>query len=568
VTLLVCTLLLLAAPAGAAVAPAGAPLPPAPDWIAELDQGWAHLGQSVASAGDVNGDGYDDLVAGAMSYDAGQIDEGAAFLYQGSPDGLDTQAAWSAEGDQGYAYLGRSVAGAGDVNGDGYDDVLVGAPGYDDRESDEGRVLLYLGAAGGLSAAPAWTVVGGQAYADLGWSVAGAGDLDGDGYDDVVVGAPFYDSGAFDEGQAWVFYGSPTGLSPTPGWRGESDQEGAFFGFSVAGGGDTNGDGYGDLLVGAYGYDNPLEREGRAYLFYGSASGLAPAAGWTAESGQAGSCFALAVAGAGDVNGDGYADLAVGAYLYDHVFQDEGGIFVYLGSDAGPSPEPDWAGYGGQQSAFLGFAVGAAGDLDADGFGDLAAGAHCYDDGQLDEGRALVYLGSGAGLRALPDWSAEGDQESAHFGRPARTAGDVNGDGAADLVVGASNYDGGQTDEGAVFVFHGIPEGAALHLFKMKLGWKPGARPGQYRVGSAVVIHDQDHALAPAVTATGTWTDPDGTVTNQAAVTNPRGQARFLLKGKLAGTYQFCLTGLARAGYADDPAGDHAPRCQSIQVGP
>jgi hypothetical protein len=176
-----------------------------------------------------------------------------------------------------------------------------------------------------------------------------------------------------------------------------------------------------------------------------------------------------------------------------------------------------------------------------------------------------VWLGSAAGLPALPDWTAEGDQNGALFGRPARTAGDVNGDGAADLVVGASHYDGGQIDEGAVSVYHGAP-GATLHLFRIKLGWKPGARPGTYRAGSAVAVHDQYHA--PGVTVSGTWTDPNGTVTGQTAVTNAKGQAKFALKGWLAGAYQFCVTGLAKAGHADDPAGDHVARCKAVQVGP
>lgn len=577
--LLVAVLLLVAGMAPAAGAQPAPPLPPAPDWTAELDQDWAHLGQSAAGAGDVNGDGCGDLLVGAPGWDGGQADEGAVALYLGSPAGLPALGrgtsggaapAWFVEGDQDYAEFGRSVAAAGDVDGDGFDDVLIGAPGYNGGQAEEGRALLYRGSPDGLSAQPSWAVEGGQAYANLGWSVAGAGDLNGDGFDDVVVGAPFFDRGQFDQGLAWVFYGSPAGLPPTPSWQGESDQEAAFFGFSVSSGGDVNGDGYGDLLVGAYGYDNPLEREGRAYLFYGSAAGLEPSAGWTAESGQAGSCFSLAVAGAGDVNADGFDDLAVGAYLYSHGYQSEGAVFVYLGSSSGPPPDPDWAAYGGQSSAFLGFAVGAAGDLNADGSDDLAAGAHGYDDGNQDEGRAFVFLGSPAGLPAQPDWTAEGNQDWAHFGRPARTAGDVNGDGAADLVVGASGFDGGQTDEGAAFVFHGTAAAGhgTLHLFKTKIDWKPGARPGLFKVRAAVAVHDQDHAPAADVTAAVAWTDPEGAVTQQTATTNARGQATFVVKGRVPGTYQFCLTGLTKSGYADDPAGDHVPRCKTLDVGP
>ncbi len=560
-------LALLLGAASAASGPVQAPpLPPAPDWTAEGQQDWAHFGLAAGRAGDVNADGYGDLIAGAHLYDGGQTDEGAAFLYLGSPAGLGAQPAWSAEGDQAYAYFGRAVSDAGDVDGDGYDDVLVGAYGYERAASEEGRIYLYRGTDGGLTPQPTWSADGGQAYANLGWSVSGAGDLNGDGYDDLAAGAPFYDNGQADEGIAWVFYGSPSGPSPAHGWQGESDQEGAFFGFSLAGAGDVNGDGYDDLLVGAYGYDNPLEREGRVYLFYGSAGGLSPAAGWTAESGQAGSCYGLAVAAAGDLNADGYDDLAVGAYLYDGTLQDEGAVLVYLGSASGPSAEPDWIAYGGQASAFLGFALGAAGDLDGDGFGDLAAGAHAYDDGQMDEGRALVWLGSAAGLRSEPDWAAASDQEGAHFGRPVRSAGDVNGDGRADLVAGASSWDGGQVDEGAVFVYYGVP-GETLHLSLLKLGWKPGPKPGTYVLSAAAAVHDGDHAPAPGVRVAGTWTAPDGAITAQTALTDARGQVRFLLKARLAGAYQFCVTGMAKEGYADNPANDHSPRCRTVQVG-
>lgn len=139
------------------------------------------------------------------------------------------------------------------MDGYGIDDVLVGAPGYDGTATDDGRIYLFRGTPDGPSAEPLWTFDGGQDCADLGWSVAGAGDLNGDGYADVAAGAPFYDGGHSDEGRVWVFYGSPSGLSLTPDWWAEADQVGAFFGFSASGGGDVNGDGYDDLLVGAYG---------------------------------------------------------------------------------------------------------------------------------------------------------------------------------------------------------------------------------------------------------------------------------------------------------------------------
>ena len=144
----------------------------------------------MATAGDVNGDGFADVIVGASGYDNGQTDEGRAFVYHGSAAGLATTAAWTAESDQANARFGSSVATAGDVNGDGFSDVIVGAYAYDNGQTDEGRAFVYHGLGGGLSQRPppgprSRTRLG----AEFGFSVATAGDVNGDGYSDVIVGA-------------------------------------------------------------------------------------------------------------------------------------------------------------------------------------------------------------------------------------------------------------------------------------------------------------------------------------------------------------------------------------------
>src|SRR6185503_10773183 len=126
-------------------------------WLVQSNQVMGFMGSSVDGAGDVNGDGYDDLIVGAYTYDNGQTDEGRAYAYYGSPSGPSTTANWTAEANQGSAYFGISVAGAGDLNGDGYDDVVVGAPGYTNGQSSEGRAFVYYGSASGLSATAGWT---------------------------------------------------------------------------------------------------------------------------------------------------------------------------------------------------------------------------------------------------------------------------------------------------------------------------------------------------------------------------------------------------------------------------
>jgi hypothetical protein len=173
----------------------------------------------VAGAGDVNDDGYSDVIVSAPFYDAGEIDEGAAFVFLGSAagiaDGDPSTAATQLESDQDGARLGYSVAGAGDINGDGYADVIVGANRYDAGETHEGAAFVFLGSASGIVANgnPANADVqleSNQAWAWLGWSVAGAGDVNNDGAPDVIVGAPTYNAGQTKEGAAFVFLSEPS----------------------------------------------------------------------------------------------------------------------------------------------------------------------------------------------------------------------------------------------------------------------------------------------------------------------------------------------------------------------
>ncbi|MDM7913779.1 MAG: integrin alpha [Candidatus Eisenbacteria bacterium] len=162
----------------------------------------------MAGAGDVNGDGFSDVIVGAFLYGNGEAGEGRAFVYHGSPAGLGLTAAWTAESDQVGARFGSSVASAGDVNGDGFSDVIVGAYLYTNGQSDEGRVYAYQGSAAGLATTPAWTAESNQASAKMGISVAAAGDVNGDGFSDVIAGARDYDNGQTDEGRSFVYYGN------------------------------------------------------------------------------------------------------------------------------------------------------------------------------------------------------------------------------------------------------------------------------------------------------------------------------------------------------------------------
>jgi hypothetical protein len=428
------------------------------NWSAESNQDGAIYGYSVSSAGDVNGDGYSDVIVGAEGYDNGETNEGRAFVYHGSASGLSTSPNWSAESNQGGAWFGCSVSSAGNVNGDGYSDVIVGADSYDNGETNEGRAFVYHGSASGLSTSPNWSAESNQGGAWFGCSVSQAGDVNGDGYSDVIVGAPYYDNGQTSEGRAFVYHGSSSGLSLSSNWTAESDQEGALFGISVSSAGDVNGDGYSDVIVGAKGYDNGQQDEGRAFVYHGSSSGLSLSSNWTAESDQKGAWFGCSVSSAGDVNGDGYSDVIVGAPYYDNGQTDEGSAFVYYGSSYGLFASFNWTAESNQGGAYFGYSVSQAGDVNGDGYSDVIVGAYYYNNGQSEEGRAFVYNGSSGGL-STGNWSAGPDQEEACFGWSVSSAGDVNGDGYSDVIVGAYQYDNGETNEGRAFVYHGSSGG-------------------------------------------------------------------------------------------------------------
>ena len=232
-------------------------------WSIEGGSYAEQMGWAVASAGDVNGDGFDDVVIGAPVATDGEMEEGLALVFHGSVAGLSPTASWVGQQDQPNARFGEAASSAGDVNGDGYSDLVVGAPNWADTLTYEGAAFLYLGSASGLPTTASWSVVGGQGLAYLGRSVAAAGDVNADGYSDVLIGADSWDGALVDQGQVQLFIGSGGGLASLPTWTAEGEQIQAYFGRSVAGAGDVNGDGYDDVAVGAFGASNPEPSEGR-----------------------------------------------------------------------------------------------------------------------------------------------------------------------------------------------------------------------------------------------------------------------------------------------------------------
>ena len=457
--LLAATLLSISSPTGSPTAV----LSSAPDWDAEGDQIFAAFGVSVIAAGDVNGDGYDDLLVGASLSDASRADEGQVFLFLGSASGLSRSRAWFGAGGQKEAWLGFTVA-AGDINGDGIGDVVAGAHGFDLDVADQGIAYSWLGGEDLPASEPDWFAAVASTGAFFGKAMASGGDVDGDGFDDILVGAFGLDE---KKGGAFLYRGTPQGAELTPVWSFLGIQIGAAFGFSVAFAGDVNGDGFDDILVGAHLEDAPSFDEGRAYLFLGSAAGPDNDPVWITSGLQPGAHFGQAVSAAGDVNRDGFDDVLVGAPAWDEGEADEGGVFLYLGSAGGLEADPIWIGQSNDASAAYGSSVAAAGDVNSDGFDDILIGAPLFDSIVFAEGRAFLYLGSPSGPSHDPAWTADGFESGDFFGGSVSGAGDVNGDGVADVAVGSQAADDEEFVEGRAFVYHGIPASS----FFLEVGW-------------------------------------------------------------------------------------------------
>ncbi len=407
-------------------------------WTATGESNSDYLCNDAGSAGDVNGDGFDDLLLSTGFVDEGGSKAGKSYLYYGSAQGLGDEPGWTRLGSHINQEMGVWNGGAGDVDADGFDDIVIGG------ERDD-TVWFFYGSDAGPGSDPDRVMTGENANDKYG-RVSCAGDINGDGYSDIIIGAYAYPSGA-NRGKAYAYHGSATGLGSTPNWTYQGTVDGGGFATDVKSAGDVNRDGYSDVLITA---SAAFSGRGGAYIFLGSPSGLSVAPSWTFNATSDGDTEEWCM-GPGDVNGDGYDDIVLGCHNNDEVGHDAGKCYLFYGSENGPGDVWNWSLNGAGSEDELGMKMKPTGDVDNDGYADVLLGANQWWQG--GPGYCYLFLGSPTGLAAVPDWKGVGEHDGDKYGYPVGGAGDVDGDGYDEVFSTASMNDESAYDAGKVYVY-------------------------------------------------------------------------------------------------------------------
>lgn len=417
-------------------------------------------GWSVSAAGDMNNDGQDDLLIGA--YGAGNDASGAVYLvtgpYAGAIDLATATVKWVAESEDDWA--GYSVAGGHDLSGDGYPDAAIGAR-YDDATGNSAGAVYIVraDAQGTVELVEAWAKVYAEAeYDSAGFSVASPGDVGGDGIPDLLVGSPESSANGNASGMVHLVHGPLAGdvqLSAAV-YRLVGERISDKLGCAVAGGGDLDGDGQNDILVASCFSDRNGNDAGAAFQFSthedidrlvadadGAMVGQLP-------GDQLGSSLA-----SGDLNNDGLSDAIVGAPLHDAGAEDAGAVYIATGPATIDMNLPVGKLTGLSVGDRAGTSVASSIDLDSDGFDDVIIGAPGSDLAGEDAGEAYVVFGPVLGIMPLSEADVHfvGEDAFDFAGQSVSAAGDPDGDGLPDLLIGAPFRDGLAPSSGTAYLF-------------------------------------------------------------------------------------------------------------------
>ena len=438
----------------------------------------SYTGSALAGAGDINDDGYPDLLIGSPYNSESSAYAGQIYVIFGGGNWLmDTDLAnadASFWGEVTYDYAGSALAGVGDVNDDGYDDILIGVSGNDETANSAGQSYLIFGGPSGwamdVSLTGADASFLGEATMDYsGVAVSGAGDVDDDGYDDFLIGASYNGEGGAYSGQAYLFFGGPSGwamdtdlATADASFIGAAD---ARAGAAVAGVGDFNNDGYDDFAIGASA--GGPGSAGLVGLFMGAGSGWVidddMSSANTTFMGESPTDYAgQTLAAAGDVNDDGYDDFLIGAYSNDEAGSMAGQVYLILGSSLALAlteslANADASFLGEAASDMAGSSLSGAGDVDADGYDDFLIGAPGNTEVASYAGQAYLILGG-------TSWSMDIDLASAdasflaegtmnYAGSAVAGIDDVDQDGTDDFIIGAKWNSEAASYAGQAYVF-------------------------------------------------------------------------------------------------------------------
>jgi hypothetical protein len=424
------------------------------------------LGQAVGPAGDVDGDGLDDVIVGFRNGSGSKA--GTARVHSGA----DGSVLFTFTGKVANDLFGQAVDGAGDVNGDGFADVIVGAVGEDANGLDSGAAYVFSGQNGSVL----HKFVGSFAKARFGGAVSDAGDVDGDGFADVIVGGQPDNGTPQPNGHARVLSGASGAVlfdfigTPIT----------SRLGCDVDLAGDVDGDGVGDFVVGDWRDHTAGNSAGSVSVFSGQSGALL----FKRFGVKSGDQLGLCVAGIGDMDGDGRSEFLAGTGWADSTITDVGMVRVYAGADGATLHTF----YGEAMFDFYGAAAAGVGDFDADGAVDFAVGAFGDDDGGSNSGSLRVY----SGVDGAQIFRIDGNSAADELGFSVSAAGAVSGTGSQDLVVGAPvDNQGGGSGSGTAYVIAGAPPPVKVYTYCTPgpNQWGPGATMG-YLGSTSVAAKD------------------------------------------------------------------------------
>ena len=418
-------------------------------------QAGAEFGSSMAFVGDINGDGVPDLLVGAPKQDVGgNIDQGQAYLLSGATGAL--LRTLDNPFPQPGAKFGAAVASAGDFDNDGKNDLLIGAPEQDvglcqigdTTGCSVGQAFVFSSATGALLRTLSHPIPHSSSF--FGSVVASIGDINGDSIPDFVVGVPGNGLGVFVASYVFVFSGADGSVLLTlndPNSLEVEDERGSTFGSVVVSLDDVNGDGKPDILVGDGQQDAGGNiDQGQVHIFSGATGALIRTINHPDP--QAEAFFGASAVLIADISGDGVGDIVVGAPRQDvGANPDQGRVYVFNGVTGGllltlNDPAPQFA-------ANFGYAVAGMGDLNGDTIPDLLVGAPGQTaDGNSGQGQAFIFSGANGSL--LFTLNDPLPQRDANFGRSVTSGGDLDGDGKFDPLVAAPLQTTDNTFQGVI----------------------------------------------------------------------------------------------------------------------